>query len=324
MITLRVDADTMSRIRFSFSPAIEATTWLKTTASGHRHPVFGDPGPAARAALAHPDVALLACLVPPRGMTYMPDLLTPQPGGGTGWGELFDEQLAAIESTEGDDLAFQMTTSIPAHWGRAAPVAIQRAADSGRLQRRLAAGLQRFFREALADAWPVLNTVIDQDIADRAGSLASNGLGRTLNTAHPGIAWSGEVITLDKPCTGEIDITGRDLVLVSGVLNWPELLVQVDSPDEAVLYLPARRVGAGTRRSGSGLSAVIGDARARLLTELEDARSTTDLARKLGYAPGTVSYHLSAMHRIGLVTKNRHGRFVLYQRTAQAHALLSG
>ncbi|MEV6873202.1 DUF5937 family protein [Amycolatopsis sp. NPDC051128] len=323
MITLRADAGTMARVRFSFSPAQEVMAWLKLTAKGDRHPVFGDPGPSARAALAHPDVELVSDLLPPDGATYVPDLLTPRPGAGGSCGELFDEQLAAVESTSQDDLESQVCASISTYWGRPAPVAVQRRMEAGDLPKRLAAGLGRFWREALADSWPALQPVIDRDIADRAAVLVSFGLGRLLNSVHPGIAWTGDAVTIDKPWTGEIDVTGRELVLAPGVLGGPSLLVQVDKPDEVVLYVPVRKAGAGTRRHCGRLAAVIGETRAILLDELEGARSTTDLARRLGYAPGTISYHLGAMHRVGLVTKRREGRQVLYTRTSQAQALLS-
>jgi hypothetical protein len=64
VITLRLDADTVTRIRLSCSPASEAMYWLGIAVTGTRHRVSGDPGPAA---LDHPDVALLAELVPPQG-----------------------------------------------------------------------------------------------------------------------------------------------------------------------------------------------------------------------------------------------------------------
>ncbi|WP_153032208.1 helix-turn-helix transcriptional regulator [Amycolatopsis sp. YIM 10] len=320
MITLRVDAETMSKIRFSFSPANEAMYWLRIAATGNEHPVFGDPGPLARAALAHPDVALLASLVPPPGVTYVPDFLTPQPGLGNHCAELFDEQIATVEATSQDILEFQVGAGIQENWGKPPPDVVLRAAESGLMQKRVASGLAQFWKESLAEIWPQLQSVIDQDIAARVATLRTRGLARMLNTAHPVIAWTGDSILLDKGWCGEHDFSGRDLVLAPGVLCWPNVLVQ--GPDDAVLYLPAHRIGAGTSRSGNDLGAVIGDARAMLLAELEKARSTTDLARRLGYTPGTISYHLSAMHRVGLVTKTRDGRFVLYQRTPQARALL--
>ncbi|WP_290056392.1 ArsR/SmtB family transcription factor, partial [Amycolatopsis solani] len=65
-------------------------------------------------------------------------------------------------------------------------------------------------------------------------------------------------------------------------------------------------------------------ARAALLADLDTARPTAELAARTGYSPGTVSYHLSALHRAGLVSKARDGRYVLYRRTAQAVVLLDG
>ncbi|NGY64903.1 helix-turn-helix transcriptional regulator [Lentzea sp. NEAU-D13] len=320
MITLRVDADTMARVRFSFSPANEVVSWLKIAATGGVHPVFGDPGPAARAALTHPDVALLAGLVPPSGASYVPDFVTPQPGFGDRCADVFDEQIAAVEATGHEVLEFQLGEAIAATWGRSAPVAVRRAAESGRMPKRLAAGLARFWKECLAEMWPTLQSVIDHDLAIRAATLRTRGLARLLNTAHPTLVWTGEALVLDSAFDGAHDFSGRDLVLCCGVLSWPQVLVQ--GPDDAVIYLPAHRVGTGTPRSGRDLGAVIGDARALLLVELEQARSTTDLARRLGYTPGTISYHLSAMHRVGLVTKRRDGRHVLYKRTPQALVLL--
>ncbi|MDX8030432.1 helix-turn-helix domain-containing protein [Lentzea sp. BCCO 10_0856] len=320
MITLRVDADTVARVRFSFSPANEVMSWLKIAATGRRHPVFGDPGPSARSALTHPDVALLAGLIPPSGATYVPDFVTPQPGRATRPAELLDEQIAAVEATGQDVLEFQLGEAIDLTWGRCAPVPIRRALESGTMPKRLASGLFRLWTHSLAEVWPTLQSVIDQDIAARVTTLRTHGLARLLNTAHPKLTWTGGAIVLDSAFTGEHDFSGRDLVLAPSVLSWPDLLVQ--GPDDAVLYLPPHQVGTGSPRHGRDLGAVIGDARALLLAELEQARSTTDLARRLGYTPGTISYHLSAMHRVGLVTKHRDGRYVLYKRTPQSCALL--
>ncbi|MFC0105654.1 winged helix-turn-helix domain-containing protein [Kibdelosporangium aridum] len=253
-------------------------------------------------------------------MTYIPDLLTPAPGLGDHCADLFDEQLAAIEATSQEDLEHQVIAGIEDNWGTLAPVAVRRAAESGRMQRRLASGLARFWREALTDLWPAVRSVIDQDLAHRGTTLVARGLGRVLNTAHPRIAWIPGAITLDKVWTGKIDLTGRELVLAPMVLIQPDVLVQ--GPADAVLYLPAQRVGTASSRTGKNLGAVLGDTRALLLAELHEARSTTELAKRLGYTAGTISYHLGAMHRVGLVTKVRDRRYVLYKRTPRAHALV--
>jgi len=70
------------------------------------------------------------------------------------------------------------------------------------------------------------------------------------------------------------------------------------------------------------LVGVFGATRARLLTELADPASTTDLARRTGRTPGGVSQHLTALKAAGLVSAHRVGRQVLYARTAVAEELL--
>ncbi|WP_143532123.1 helix-turn-helix domain-containing protein [Saccharothrix sp. ALI-22-I] len=322
MLTLRVDADTMARTRLSPSPAAESMAWLKLTAASGRHPVFGDPGPLARASLAHPDVALLADLLPQNGDTYTPDLLTPQPGTDAQRRDLLDEQIAQIEAAAQDDLETQVFTYTRTHWNRPLRATTRRIAESGRMQRRLANGLARFWRDTLSDGWPELRSIIDQDIAHRATAIATHGIGRVLGALHPDIDWAGDAVTLAKSRDGEIDVTGRDLVLAPGVLSRPDVIIQVDTPGQFVLYYPAQRVGAGRDRRSGSIAQVLGNARAALLADLETARSTAELATRIGYTPGTVSYHLSALHRARLVTKVRAGRYVLYQRTAQAAGLL--
>lgn len=323
MFTLRVDAETVARTRFSPSLAAESLAWLKLAADAARHPVFGDPGPLARAALAHPDVALLLDLLPRPGEVYTPDLLTPQPGTATRHRDLLDEQIARIEATTQDDVETQVLAHTRVHWSRPLPVAARRSVEAGTMPRRLANGLARFWREALAEDWAGLQAVLDREITDRATTIARRGVGGVLETLHPAIGWAGDAITLAKPFDGEADVGGWELVLAPGVLSWPGTSVQIDVPGQVVLCYPAQGIGADGPRPG-GIAPVVGTARAALLADLETPRSTAELAARTGYAPATVSYHLGALHRAGLVSKARDGRFVLYQRTAQAVVLLEG
>ncbi|UOX88760.1 helix-turn-helix domain-containing protein [Amycolatopsis sp. FBCC-B4732] len=324
MFTLRVDTETVARTRFSPSLAAESLAWPKLTADAGRHPVFGDPGPVARASLAHPDVALLLDLLPRPGEVYPPDLLTPQPGTAARPADLLDEQIARIEATTQDDLEEQVLAYTQFHWNRPLPIAARRVVESGSMPRRLAGGLARFWRDVLCDDWAGLHAVVDRDIAHRAQTIATHGVGAALASLHPAIGWAGDAITLAKPFDGEIDVAGRELVLAPGVLSRPGMSIQVDVPGQVVLCYPAKGIGTGADRPPGRLAPVVGAARAALLADLETARPTADLAARTGYSPGTVSYHLSALHRAGLVSKVRDGRYVLYRRTAQAVVLLEG
>ncbi|MQY16917.1 hypothetical protein SRB5_71210 [Streptomyces sp. RB5] len=190
------------------------------------------------------------------------------------------------------------------------------------MQRHLANGLARFWRAALAEGWPELHSITDQDIAHRATTIATQGIGRTLRALHPDMNWTGDAITLATPRNSEIDLTGRDLVLTPSVLNRPRLTIQVDTPGQFVLYYPAQHIGTGRDRKPGKIAHIIGKTRAALLTDLTTPRTTTELATRNGCTPATASYHLTALHHAHLVTKTRNGRHVLYQRTTHAAHLL--
>jgi DNA-binding transcriptional ArsR family regulator len=75
--------------------------------------------------------------------------------------------------------------------------------------------------------------------------------------------------------------------------------------------------------SASGPTAgVMGRTRAALLASLDTARTTQELSRLHGRATATISYHLTRLHRAGLLTRRRSGLHVYYQRTPSAEALL--
>ncbi len=75
--------------------------------------------------------------------------------------------------------------------------------------------------------------------------------------------------------------------------------------------------------SSDALGPLIGHTRAALLGDLALARTTTELADLHALGPGTVSRHLSVLHGVRLVSRNRQGRRVLYAQTALARALLA-
>jgi DNA-binding MarR family transcriptional regulator len=55
---------------------------------------------------------------------------------------------------------------------------------------------------------------------------------------------------------------------------------------------------------------------------LRSPATTTALARQLGVTPSAVSQHLAALHRRGLIERQRSGRSVLYATTDLGLALL--
>jgi DNA-binding transcriptional ArsR family regulator len=60
------------------------------------------------------------------------------------------------------------------------------------------------------------------------------------------------------------------------------------------------------------LELLLGHGRAAVLRALDRPATTTDLARRLSYAPSTVSAHLDVLSRAGLVERHRVRRSVFY------------
>lgn len=320
MATLRLDAETLSRTRLSGSPMMEAVAWLTITAGAARHPLFGDPGAVARSTLTNPDVALLLDLLPRDGATYMPDVLTPQPAA-MAQADVLERQLADIRSAPENEVAEQLFVHTVTHWGHQPPRRVLRLAETGRLQRRIADGLDRFWREALSPVWKQVRAALDHDIAEKTATMARHGVGRVLNTLHPRLGLLDSTLTFENAGVGSVNVTGCDFVLAPTVLGTSRVMIQVDTPGQAVLYYPARGAGTAPPRGQSGLARALGPVRAALLAELATPGTTTEIAARHGYSPATISYHLSALYETGLVDKQRDGRYVLYTRTDRATAL---
>ena len=60
------------------------------------------------------------------------------------------------------------------------------------------------------------------------------------------------------------------------------------------------------------LDLLLGHGRATVLRALDQPATTTELARRLSYAPSTVSAHLDVLARAGLVDRHRVRRSVFY------------
>ncbi|GLZ43224.1 winged helix-turn-helix domain-containing protein [Actinokineospora sp. NBRC 105648] len=311
MITAHLDAAAMSKVRLGISPAMEALAWLRLTIQGHPHPIFGDPGPSARFALRDPDVRMVAGTLPV-GKGYMPDLFTPQPPA-VAADRAWQTQLEQVAATDAETVAYQMTAvSNPS---RDALDAV----EAGTFAKRSADGLARFWTAAIADSWSGLRERLDSDLAERARTMATEGVGALLGTLHTDIRWTGSALQVDKPWDFESHPSG--LVLAPAALAWPTLFVQIEEPTDGVVYFPANGLGVPRAVGGPALSRLLGPTRATLLRDLDVPRTTTDLSTRHRLAPATVSYHLSVLHGSGLVAKARDRRAVLYWRTDHGNAL---
>ncbi|WP_156753836.1 ArsR/SmtB family transcription factor [Actinokineospora pegani] len=301
MYRVRFGPAAVGRVRLAPSPAVEALAWLRFAANGTRHPVFGDPGAAARFALRDPDVRLVAGITPEGVSCYSPDLLTPKPGGG--WAGQLERMAATAPET------------VVAQFGgvRAPTAAAADAVERGEFAARAAAGMARFFTTALAETWTGLRERLAADLAARAATMAEGGLGAMVNTLHPDVEWADGELRVAMPFhSGAVDIPDQDFVIVPTALAWPRIWLQLDDPADAAMTVPARGIGQANSPN-PGLGRLIGRTRAALLADLDLPRTTSDLAARHSLSPATVSHHLSVLREAGAVTRTRSGRVVLYR-----------
>jgi DNA-binding transcriptional ArsR family regulator len=310
VLSANLDTSTLARVRLAMSPAAEATAWLGLTATRGQHPVFGDPGSTARSALTDQDTALVAAVLPPPGTrAYTPDLLTPKPVRD------LDDQLDRIAATPADTVAEQLAST-----GRPLPHTVRTAVDAGTFAARAANGLHRFWRTAVAGDWAALKATMDADLATRAMTMATQGVGALLDSLHDTVTWDDGVLTIRSAWQEEFALRNVEIVCVPAVLAWPRLSIQLCDPGDAVLGYPALTVGARQANTGA-VAELVGATRAALLGDLAVPRSTATLAARHHLSPPTISYHLKVLQRSGLVTARRDGQYVLYQRTDSGKAL---
>jgi hypothetical protein len=160
---------------------------------------------------------------------------------------------------------------------------------------RLVDALARCWTVAIDPYWRSMRSVLDDDVAFRAGELAKGGVGELLTDLHPQISMRYEVLSIDKRHNWQQDLTGDRLVLVPSVFVWPNLIFAAGRSGPVRLIYPARGVGhvwQTPRQVATGheaLSALLGRSRAAILVSLALPRSTTEIAVKLGRSPASVA-----------------------------------
>ncbi|HEY1642472.1 MAG TPA: DUF5937 family protein [Streptosporangiaceae bacterium] len=331
MIRLHAGPDDIGRVRFAISPLWETITSLRTlTAPGRGLQVHRPWRDWVRGRLGDTDLFLLTAVVRPAG--YIPDFLVPSPARRSSSIEAGLGQVAAADPAA---VAWQLR-HLAAH-----PVAApgpQRAARA-RLLRELAAApaagaariaraLDGYWQAALAPHWPRLQALLNADLGGRLEELADGGVTALLRSLHPSVSYTGSVLRIVKYYDGDAGLSGRGLLLVPCAFAWPDVIVLTAEPSIPTISYSPRGIGTLWQQhptpAGSALAEVLGRTRAALLGQLDLPMSTTQLAVALGLSAPTLSAHLHALRRAGVVTARRNGRAVLYARTALGDDLLTG
>jgi DNA-binding transcriptional ArsR family regulator len=195
--------------------------------------------------------------------------------------------------------------------------------------RELVEVVRGYWELVLAEHWPRISSLLEQDILYRARQLTDAGAGALFSDLDPSISWrKGGVLRIDKrECDlSAVNLDGRGLLLLPSAFSWPKVMLVTAAPWQPTVIYPARGVGMlwepERPAPANALSRLLGGSRASILAALDSPRSTTELARILDITPGGISQHLKVLHAAGLVCRRRDQRVVLYLRSDTGDTLI--
>ncbi|MEV0678959.1 helix-turn-helix domain-containing protein [Actinosynnema sp. NPDC050436] len=301
MIRIELSAPALASARFGLSPLMEIGTVLNQWQArrGARW---------ARSALdtvVRLDLRLLAGFLEHRG--YVPDFLNPLPAGYDAdvQAELHAVATAAPEQVAAEVAGWARGRLRPAPRPRRVLDALERGED--RFAQQVADELDRFHADFLSPRWPAVHRRLEADVDRRARVAAREGLGAVLGGLDAATTWRDGALQVDRPFDREVRENTGLLLLPSTLAGHVGVGVDPLGVRPVHLVYPATT-------ADHDLAGVLGSTRDALLRDLTAPRTTTELARRHHLAPSTVSYHLSRLHRAGMVTRTRSGTVVRYRR----------
>jgi DNA-binding transcriptional ArsR family regulator len=320
VITIRLNADDVGRIRFALSPVWEAVTSVRALSNNTARGVHGPWLQKVRPIIDGPDLTLLRALIPPFG--YIPDFITPAPPRRTA---SLESGLAAIAATPHHLVVDEIGKL---HQDTPHPLLPDLIAHPAKALDLITSALDSYWRRAIEPDWRRMRSLLQEDLAFRLDELASGGIERLFRNLHPSIRFSVSRIEIDRPfaCDGE-PMAGQGVLLVPCVFSWPSGLSVTAAPHVPTITYPPRGLGRlwedRQDTTESPLADLVGRTRAGIVSHLDLPMSTTHLANQLGVSAPTLSVHLSILRNAGVVDSRRDGRAVLYYRTSLGNQLLT-
>jgi DNA-binding transcriptional ArsR family regulator len=320
MILARFNTEALTRVRFAISPSLElirSTRVLDDPASGALHLPWVD-----RALRRTRDLDLAPVRALQRSEVYNPDFVHPPPSGPLA--EL-EQELAVMVATPPEQISAEIRY---AYDGRALPSVLEPfVAEPRQSVEQLAELMCTYWDRCLAEDWPRIRSLLEQDVLYRARRIADGGTRRLFADLDETVTWNEGELRVDCDCETDLDLDERGLLLVPSVFVWPKVTFVTAEPWQPTLIYPARGVGMlwGPEQAAppDTLERLLGRTRATLLMSLDSPRSTTELAGTLGLTPGGISQHLAVLRDAGLISGRRVARTVLYLRSAEGDALLA-
>ncbi len=276
---------------------------------------------------------------------YCPDFLSRSPGSARS----FDEQLEELRETPehvvhrdlARDEAFLSSASGPAAMsggaaGAGTPVSYHRYWSTWRESPRRSLGrycslLQQYRTTVVEAVYPRFENIVRREAHRLEQATAEWGPEISLGQMHPDMHFSDGRLTYDRSRVGVQRGWSPDALVIKPMICSPRTRLSdmghnsFTGDAHAVIGFATGSLKVGGGRPGQPadhLDLLLGQARARIVRTLRLLPgTTTDLAGELGYAPSSISYHLKAFTRAGVVENHRVGGSVCYHLTQRGVAL---
>jgi hypothetical protein len=321
MILARFDTEALTHVRFAISPMLEtirSVTALEDPAACALHLPWAERAGASTADL---DLSPLRALQ--RSDTYNPDFVNPPPSSPL---VDFEDELAVMVATPAGQIRAEVRRAYKD--GAVPPLLEPFLSEPRRAIKSLAKLMDAYWERSLAEHWPRIKSLLEQDVLYRARQIADGGTRALFADLDPAVSWSDGVLRVEceSKFATTLDLDDRGLLLLPSVFVWPKVTIVTAPPWQPTLIYPARGIGMlwspEQPAPPDALAKLIGASRASVLMALDRPRTTTELAGELGISSGGVSQHLATLREAGLVNGRRVQRVVLYLRTREGDSLV--
>lgn len=319
MTLLHLEPGALSRCRFGLSPLAETVgslmalhrpcndPWLQAWHTTHQaaYRTWIDQDPVA------------AGLMPLLAATkWLPDLVAIPPTGGMST-RLIDE-LAAVAAHDDHQVRATVADAVDASWGPQTTTWLR----LDRLGPRVATVIEHGWNRFVAPDWPRRRAVLERDVMHRSGLLAAYGWEHAVQDLTDALSWAGpDTLRFGHQAWADRHIGAEGLVFVprtTGGGSWT-----CEQPPRVALVYPGRGPAAPAHSPGSDpLAELLGAGRARIVRELTQPATSTQLAAALTLSLGTVSAHLTVLRDADIATGARVGRHVIYRLTTRGTELV--
>jgi len=331
MIAINVTPADITRMRFAFSPMMEAVISFHMLASKNK------PYPAqympwideAQRAIHNLELPYMRTLI--GNYSYIPSFLTPTP---TAPVMDFDQDLKRLQATPLEIIVEKVEFMI-GFVGETEDLCHIITHPQQTLD-RLITELRDYWECTLEHHWSRMIAILENDILYRAREQALYGASQMLNAIHPMIGYEDDHLVIRKESKNphvpalingyHYDITGRGLQLVPAIFSFPKMYWQFGETYDPMFIYGARGTGlwhyAEPEDPEEAMQIVFGTGRTRILYALLTPRSTGELAHLLEITSGAVSQHLGKLNQAGLVESSRSGKRVFYRLSQRGQALI--